>query len=90
MTLISWPNFDLFENFLENNEILSFNNSVSARIWRETNTNKTFSGKKTLENFSKSLSGRRHAIGDTDDKPFSLIDGMFEKNIAGGNNLQIL
>ena len=44
---------------MENNEILSFNNSVSARIWREhgreTNTNKTFSGKKTLENFSKSL-----------------------------------
>ena len=43
-----------------------------------------------IENFSKSLSGRRHAIGDNDDKPFSLIDGMFEKNIAGGNNLQIL
>ena len=37
-----------------------------------------------IEKFSKSLSGRRHAIGDNDDKPFSLIDGMFEKQIDGG------
>jgi hypothetical protein len=41
-----------------------------------------------IEKFSKCLSGRRHAIGDNDDKPFSLIDGMFEKPIDGGTNIK--
>ena len=33
------------------------------------------------------MSGRRHAIGDNDNKPFSLIDGMFGKQIDGGSNI---
>ena len=38
-----------------------------------------------LETFSKSFSGRRHAISDQDEKGTSLIDGSLTKQIDGGN-----
>ena len=38
-----------------------------------------------MDKFSKSFTGRRHAIGNTDDKSFSLIEGMFANPIDGGN-----
>ena len=39
------------------------------------------------DKFSKSFSGRRHAIGNTEDKSFSLIEGMFANQIEDGNSL---
>ena len=41
------------------------------------------------DKFSKSFSGRRHAIGNTEDKSFSLIEGMFSNQIDDGNILCI-
>ena len=38
-----------------------------------------------MDKFSKSFTGRRHAIGNTDDKSFSLIEGMFANPMDGGN-----
>ena len=38
-----------------------------------------------IEKFSKSFSGRRHAIGmDSDNNALSLIDGMFAKQLGEG------
>ena len=40
-----------------------------------------------VDKFSKSYSGRRHAIGDTEDNSFPLIEGLFDNQINGGNIL---
>ena len=42
-----------------------------------------------MERFSKSFSGRRHAIGDNDEKTTSLLDGIFAKQLDGGNLILI-
>ena len=38
-----------------------------------------------VDKFSKSFTGRRHALDNTDEKSFSLIEGMFANQIDGGN-----
>ena len=40
-----------------------------------------------VDKFSKSYSGRRHAIGDTEDNSFPLIEGLFDNQINDGNIL---
>ena len=42
-----------------------------------------------VDKFSKSYSGRRHAIGDTEDNSFPLIEGLFDNQINGGNILSL-